>query len=177
MEPSPGADPGLLHYKSRVAAVRDGMEPSSGADPDHLPYEGKVTAVCDGLAGEPGLEPGLSWARTRRVAGLHHSPSLVPAQPARLAVRILGQLAHTMSHFSISASSRPDTPIGSRGRFPSGLDDPAMSTGAGAEPAWASGPAAFEAAVYTVPPRPRGAPPEDRTRNLQGKSLLLCQLS
>jgi hypothetical protein len=131
MEPSPGADPGLLHYKSRVAAVRDGMEPSSGADPDHLPYEGKVTAVCDGLAGEPGLEPGLSWARTRRVAGLHHSPSLVPAQPARLAVRILWQLALTMSHFLISASSRPDTPIGSRGRFPSGLDDPAMSTGGG----------------------------------------------
>jgi hypothetical protein len=67
--------------------VRDGMEPSSGADPDHLPYEGKVTAVCDGLAREPGLEPGLSWARTRRVAGLHHSPSLIAFHHARVVRR------------------------------------------------------------------------------------------
>lgn len=52
------------------------VEPSSGADPDRLPYGGKVTAVCDGQAGEPGLEPGTSWARTKRAARLRHSPSV-----------------------------------------------------------------------------------------------------
>jgi hypothetical protein len=36
-----------------------------------------------GGAGEPGLEPGLFWARTRRVARLHHSPltSRTPLRP------------------------------------------------------------------------------------------------
>ena len=43
------------------------MEPPSGADPDLLPYGGRVAAVRGGVAGHPGLEPGSSGFRARRV--------------------------------------------------------------------------------------------------------------
>src|SRR6185312_8117474 len=76
MEPSPGADPGLLPYRGRVTAVCDGgapaqamavasasrtrrrcllplgyedVEPPPGADPGHPPYEGGAAAVRDGV--------------------------------------------------------------------------------------------------------------------------------
>ena len=64
MEPSPGADPGLLPYKGRVTAVCDGgalgyenVEPPPGADPGHPPYEGGAAAVRGGLAAGQGFEP------------------------------------------------------------------------------------------------------------------------
>ncbi len=50
------------------------VEPPPGADPGRPLYESGAAAVRGGIAGEPGLEPGLFWARTRRVARLHHSP-------------------------------------------------------------------------------------------------------
>jgi len=33
-----------------MPATHPGMEPSPGADPGLLPYKGRVTAVCDGMA-------------------------------------------------------------------------------------------------------------------------------
>ncbi len=71
------------------------------------------SALCQvsyrGMAGEPGFEPGRAWPSPGSEPGvLPVTPFPIdpPFQPARQAVRMRWQLAHTMSHFSISASKR-----------------------------------------------------------------------
>jgi hypothetical protein len=55
-----------------MPATHPGMEPSPGADPGLLPYRGRVTAVCDGrapaqtMAGVPYGGGAASRARRRR---------------------------------------------------------------------------------------------------------------
>jgi hypothetical protein len=50
--PRAGLEPACADFKDRPGcpATHPGMEPSPGADPGLLPYRGRVTAVCDGKA-------------------------------------------------------------------------------------------------------------------------------
>src|SRR6478736_6037351 len=48
-----------------MPATHPGMEPSPGADPGLLPYRGRVTAVCDGGAPAQAMAV-ASASRTRR---------------------------------------------------------------------------------------------------------------
>jgi hypothetical protein len=51
-----------------MPATHPGMEPSPGADPGLLPYRGRVTAVCDGRAPAQAMAV-VSASRTNGVLG------------------------------------------------------------------------------------------------------------
>ena len=74
MEPFPGADPGSVSLPRTRAHWRERR--GAGARSRTVPcaVRRRSRTMHTGEAGEPGLEPGLFWARTRRVARLHHSP-------------------------------------------------------------------------------------------------------
>ena len=90
-----GLQPAGTDFKDRprMPATHPGMEPSPGADPGLLPYRGRVTAVCDGGAPAQAMAV-ASASRTnrrspclRRVLGVlgairtHTAQRLMPVPP------------------------------------------------------------------------------------------------